>query len=209
MRRTKEEAALTRQQILSAALSVFGAKGYSAATLEDIAQAAGVTRGAIYWHFEDKAGLYNSLMQDYSARGAEIAQGAIDQGGSLLVILKRVFVDLLRAVESEDSLRAMMELQLFKTELTEELLPGGQLQVQAGRALIASIAAALQQGVEDGVLRADLEPYDMARAFMALQNGAIQLWLMDPDAFSLSRVAEPLAEIYMDGIVPAGQETRA
>lgn len=205
MRRTKEEAALTRQQILNAALSVFSAKGYSAATLEDIAQAAGVTRGAIYWHFEDKAGLYNSLMQDYSERGAEIVQGAIAQGGSLIEILQRVFVELLQAVESEDSLRAVMELQLFKTELTEELRPGRQLQVQAGQALIASIAAALQQGVEDGVLRADLEPDDMALAFMALQNGAIQLWLMDLEAFSLRQVAEPLAKIYLNGIVPAEQ----
>lgn len=205
MRRTKEEAALTRQQILNAALSVFSAKGYSAATLEDIAQAAGVTRGAIYWHFEDKAGLYNSLMQDYSERGAEIVQDAIAQGGSLIEILQRVFVELLQAVESEDSLRAVMELQLFKTELTEELRPGRQLQVQAGQALIASIAAALQQGVEDGVLRADLEPDDMALAFMALQNGAIQLWLMDLEAFSLRQVAEPLAKIYLNGIVPAEQ----
>lgn len=208
MRRTKEEAALTRQQILNAALSVFGSKGYSSATLEDIAQAAGVTRGAIYWHFEDKAGLYNSLMQDYSARGAEITQEAVTQGGSLIDILQRVFVDLLHAVESEESLRAVMELHLFKTELTEDLRPGRQLQVQAGQALIATIAAALQEGIEDGVLRADLKPDDMARAFIALQNGAIQLWLMAPEAFSLSQVAEPLAKIYLNGIVPAGQETR-
>jgi TetR/AcrR family acrAB operon transcriptional repressor len=207
MRRTKEQAALTRQQILNAALSVFGSKGYSAATLEDIAQAAGVTRGAIYWHFENKAELYNSLVLAYSARGTEITQQAVAEGGSLIDILRRVFINLLTAVENEDTLRAVMELYLFRTELNEELQPGRQRQIQAGQALIENIASALRQGLKAGILRADIDPIDMARAFMALQNGAIQLWLMDPEAFSLSQNAESLADIYINGIVPAGQGT--
>lgn len=207
MRRTKEQAALTRQQILNAALSVFGSKGYSAATLEDIAQAAGVTRGAIYWHFDNKAELYNSLVLAYSARGTEITQQAVAEGGSLIDILRRVFINLLTAVENEDTLRAVMELYLFRTELNEELQPGRQRQIQAGQALIENIASALRQGLKAGILRADIEPIDMARAFMALQNGATQLWLMDPEAFSLSQNAESLADIYINGIVPAGQGT--
>jgi len=207
MRRTKEQAAVTRQQILNAALSVFGSKGYSAATLEDIAQAAGVTRGAIYWHFDNKAELYNSLVLAYSARGTEITQQAVGEGGSLIDILRRVFISLLTAVENEDTLRAVMELYLFRTELNEELQPGRQRQIQAGQALIENIASALRQGLMAGILRADIDPIDMARAFMALQNGAIQLWLMDPEAFSLSQYAETLADIYINGIVPAGQGT--
>jgi hypothetical protein len=144
-------------------------------------------------------------MQDYSVRGAEITQQAIAAGGSLVDILRRVFVDLLCAVEEEATLRAVMELYLFKTELSAELQPGRQLQIQAGKALIGEIAAAINQGIQDSVLRADLEPVDMARAFIAYQNGAIQLWLLDPEAFSLSDSAESLAEIYISGTLPAGQ----
>ena len=120
-------------------------------------------------------------------------------------IFRRVFVSLLSAVETEDTLRAVMELYLFKTELTAELQPGRQLQVQAGQALIGEIAAAIHQGIEDGVLRADLDPVDMARGFMAYQNGAVQLWMLDPEAFSLRDSAESLAEIYINGILPAGR----
>jgi len=58
MRRTKEEAAQTRQELLDAALTVFSQEGYEAARLQDIAQAAAVTRGAIYHHFGNKAGLF-------------------------------------------------------------------------------------------------------------------------------------------------------
>ncbi|MGZ9164459.1 MAG: TetR family transcriptional regulator, partial [Anaerolineales bacterium] len=66
MRRTKEEAAVTRATLLKTALSVFSAKGYAAATLDDVATAAKVTRGAIYWHFKSKADLYNTLTQELS-----------------------------------------------------------------------------------------------------------------------------------------------
>src|ERR1700712_1304134 len=54
VRRTKEEAAETRNSILDAAERVFFEKGVSRTTLADIALEAGVTRGAIYWHFANK-----------------------------------------------------------------------------------------------------------------------------------------------------------
>jgi TetR/AcrR family acrAB operon transcriptional repressor len=54
VRRTKEEAAATRDSILDAAEILFAKNGVSRTTLQHIATAAGVTRGAIYWHFVDK-----------------------------------------------------------------------------------------------------------------------------------------------------------
>ena len=81
MRRTKEEAEATRAKLLKTALSVFSAKGYAATTLDDVAKAAKVTRGAIYWHFKSKADLYNTLIQELSARGATVVQQAVAEGG--------------------------------------------------------------------------------------------------------------------------------
>ena len=53
VRKTKEEAEQTRKDILNAARIVFHECGVSRSSLEKIAKAAGVTRGAIYWHFKD------------------------------------------------------------------------------------------------------------------------------------------------------------
>ena len=61
-RRTKEEAQETRGRILDAAESVFHEKGVAHSSLAEIAQVAGVTRGAIYWHFKDKADLFEAMM---------------------------------------------------------------------------------------------------------------------------------------------------
>ncbi len=73
MRRTKEEAAVTHQQLLDKALVVSSKKGYAATIQQDIAREAEVTRGAIYWHFGSKAELYNTLIREYINRGNIIA----------------------------------------------------------------------------------------------------------------------------------------
>ena len=61
-RRTKEEALATRHRLLDAAEVLFQAQGVSQTSLQQIAQQAGATRGAIYWHFKDKADLFNAMM---------------------------------------------------------------------------------------------------------------------------------------------------
>ena len=57
-RRTKGEALETRHRILDVAERVFSERGVTRTSLADVAKAAGVTRGAIYWHFADKADLF-------------------------------------------------------------------------------------------------------------------------------------------------------
>ncbi len=62
MRRTKAEAAETREAILLAAEQVFLERGVNQSTLTEIACYAGVTRGAIYFHFEDKLDIFQSII---------------------------------------------------------------------------------------------------------------------------------------------------
>jgi len=200
VRRTKEEAAVTRATVLKAALSVFSAKGYAAATLDDVAAAAKVTRGAIYWHFKGKADLYNTLIEEMSARGASVVQQAVAEGGTLIDILRRVFVSQCALIEEDEEARAVMELALFKTGLDPDLQAGRIKQVEAGNALIAGIADAMRMGVSQGILRDDMDPTDMARAFIAFENGAIQQWLASPKSFSLKKSAESFAEILIKGL---------
>ena len=67
-RKTKEDALATRDRMLDTAELLFHAQGVSRTSLHDIAHAAGVTRGAIYWHFKDKADLFNAMMERVCCR---------------------------------------------------------------------------------------------------------------------------------------------
>jgi TetR/AcrR family acrAB operon transcriptional repressor len=200
MRRTKEEAEITRQHLLKKALEVFSKKGYAATTLEDIASEADVTRGAIYWHFGGKAELYNTLVREYSDRGNAIVQQAASEGGTLIEILRRVFVRQLEAIEDDRDLRALMELYLFKSGLAPELEEGRQQQIESGVGLIEMIAGIMEQGIQSGLLRSDVDPKEMARAYLAFQNGLTQLWLTAPDQFSLKASADSFADILIAGL---------
>ena len=93
-----------------------------------------------------------------------------------------------------------MELYLFKTGLVPELEEGRKQQIESGIGLIEMIAGIMAQGVEQGLLRSDIEPIEMARAYLAFQNGVTQLWLTAPDQFSLKASAESFAEILMTGL---------
>lgn len=75
MRKTKEEMLITRKKIIQAGFDCFFENGFEATSLTAVAQAAGVTRGAIYWHFEDKKALYRAVV-DYTLERGDITEYA-------------------------------------------------------------------------------------------------------------------------------------
>lgn len=82
MRKTKTEALKTKEHLMLAALETFYRKGIARTSLNEIAQAAGVTRGALYWHFKNKEDLFDALFQricddieNCIAQDAEDAEG--------------------------------------------------------------------------------------------------------------------------------------
>ncbi len=200
-RKTKEEAERTRQALLQAALTVFSQKGYTAATLEEIAHAAGVTRGAIYWHFHSKAELYTTLVAEVSAQTEGVVNRAAAEGGSFLDIFRRVMIRLLELLEEDATFRAVQELVLFKTEIVPELREGMKLKAATFRAIEARVAAVLQTGMASGAVRADLDPVIGARAALTYINGIIFTWLFDQTAFSLRACAPALVDVYLRGII--------
>jgi AcrR family transcriptional regulator len=196
MKRTKEEADQTKQDLLNAALAVFSHKGYAATRLSDIAQAAGVTRGAIYHHFGGKEELFISLLDDASEISSQAIEQAIAQGGGLLEVLSHIMINTFNLIEDDRRFRQVMALSLATSNL--DLL--AQRKYQEAEALVESISQSLSGGIASGELRPDLDPKNAARALLAYQNGLAMLWFTNPDTFSVKDSAEALSEIYLHGI---------
>src|SRR3954447_5725944 len=89
MRRTREEAAATRAALIESALDVFADRGYAAATLVDIAARAGVTRGAAYHHFADKAELYVAALGQHWQEVPRPIWAQLDAGAAPLERVRR------------------------------------------------------------------------------------------------------------------------
>lgn len=75
-------AAQTAHQILEAAAELFAARGYAAVSLDDIARAAGVTRGAVYHHYDSKAGLFSAVVARFQSGIAEAVVEAAENAGT-------------------------------------------------------------------------------------------------------------------------------
>jgi TetR/AcrR family acrAB operon transcriptional repressor len=199
MKRTQEEAAKTRQDLLDAALQVFSRQGYQAARLQDIAQAAGVTRGAIYHHFGSKAELFNSLMDEASAQESGAVEAAIAEGGSLVEIMTRIMTYSLALLQESNRLRQVFEISMFKAGTDPELQLVRLKRAEQTEVLVNNTADIMAQGIASGELRPDLDPHTLARSFIAYQNGVATLWLTNRQAFSLSEQAADFADIFMRG----------
>jgi len=71
----------TRADLIAAARQVFADKGYEAASVADLASAAGYTKGALYAHFASKEALFLAVIEDAQARGCETSYEPVGQGG--------------------------------------------------------------------------------------------------------------------------------
>ena len=200
MRRTKEEAANTRERLLEAALASFHSKGYAATTLDDIARRAEITRGAIQWHFGSKAELYNTLIRECYQEAGEKFREIYQAEGTPTQKLRRTLVKWLGYTEEDGKFRTMLELMMLKTEVSPELASGIQEKAQGNQMTVSLFAAMIRQGIEAGEIRPDVNPEVAALAALGLVNGVTSVWLVDPAAFSLRGLAEEMVEMFLRGI---------
>ena len=158
MRRTKEDAANTKRDLLNAALIIFSQKGYESTRLEDIAQEAEVTRGAIYHHFGKKADLYMALIEDASAQGEDLIQKAVEEGGTFAEVVSRILTYYFSLLEDNRRFRDVVALTLFKTGISHDLEVLTRRRYDEARILVENIGRFFQTAIENGQLRPDLNP---------------------------------------------------
>ncbi len=200
MKRTKEEPDIPRQKFLQAALTVFSREGYDASRIDGIAQEAGMTRGALYHHFGSKAALYNTLLEEVSSRVNRVTLEAIEEGGTILEILRRVFVRSTLYAIKDPEWRAVNRLALRASTADPEVEEGRQRRLQAARSTLQQLADGIQGGIGEGNIRPDVNPYSAALHFISLQNGILVLWLEDQTLFDLKAEAERVIDLFVAGI---------
>jgi TetR/AcrR family acrAB operon transcriptional repressor len=200
MRRTKEEAAVTREKLLATALIVFGERGYAGTSLEDIAEAAGVTKGSIFPHFGSKAGIYTTLVAESSRRYVDLLREICAGDGSPRETLRRILITPLILADEDAHFRAVQELMILKTAVSPDLADGMAQKVQGIRGFLGTLAEIAQVGIQAGELRQDVEPRDIAASLFAQQIGLLSLLLLDPASLRVKQQAERLADLFIDGI---------
>jgi TetR/AcrR family acrAB operon transcriptional repressor len=202
VRRTKEEAQETRSHILDTAEGVFREKGVSRTSLAEIAQQAGVTRGAIYWHFENKADLFNAMCDRATLPLEALLANMADPGQpDPLGLLRQSSVRALSLVEQDGRCRRVFEILTLKCEYVDELAPNVQRRQECRKGGREVFRLALENARQRGQVRANLDCQLAANALLAFIDGLIQDWGLEPDAYSLAEQAGPMIDLFFSGLV--------
>lgn len=208
-RRTKEEAQETRARILDAAERVFYDKGVAGASLEDIAAAAEVTRGAIYWHFKDKAEVFDAMMQRVVLPVEEMLESAdCCAESNPLELLRRATVDVLMRTAKDPRMQRVFEIAYHKCEYVGDAAGVRERHVASQQDCLKTIEAGFKACIAHGQLPESVNPRVAAVGALSLVSGLIANWLLDTKSFSMERHAETLVDIYFRGLVstPAAEK---
>jgi len=197
MRRTKEDAARTRRSIMNAALKSFSKQGIARTTMENIARTAGVTRGAIYWHFANKRDLVLAIRE-------EVSLPLIDQSDFTLLKqddvpplerVERFLVGLIEAVEKDARTRITFEIMSFKCEYVDDMareLREYRRQIDRLQQTLTRVYTEAQAD-----MRPDLRPELAAMETVTFLAGLLRLWLMDRQATSVRGRARELIAMHV------------
>ncbi len=201
-RRTKDQALATRHCILDAAELLFQERGVSRTSLQDIAQAADLTRGAIYWHFKDKADLFNAMME----RATLPLEQSLESGGTLppdhdpLRFIEDRFVQALRLTVHHAPTRRVFEIATHKVEYIDELQAVRSRHLLNRNQCLDEVERMLKLAARRGLIGRRAPARSYAMGLHALVDGLIQNWMLDPEAFDLVRVGRQVLRAYLAGL---------
>jgi TetR/AcrR family transcriptional regulator, acrAB operon repressor len=205
-RKTKEEAQATRDRILDTAEQVFSEHGVARTSLADIADAAGVTRGAIYWHFRNKGDLFAGLLDRVALPMEEMVARAADEATEdPLASIRACCIYVLRRTVRDARCRRVFEILAHKCEYVDEMHTLVARHMQCRLQGIGMIERALRNAMRKGQLPRHLQARRAAVGLHAYVDGLIYNWLLDPRSFALDKDAEALVDQYVLGLksVPA------
>lgn len=200
-RRTKEDALATREGILDAAELLFVQQGVSGTTLQHIASAAGVTRGAIYWHFEDKGAMFNALMER-AKMPLESALQVLDRTDAAdpLHDLRNYMLCVLQLTVNDPKARRVFEIALLKLEFVGELDAVRERRKQSQATWMKRAESRIRLAIKHGQARRSVAPRAAALGMYAMLEGLIRIWLLDPAAFDLVKLGGQIVDTQLDAL---------
>jgi TetR/AcrR family acrAB operon transcriptional repressor len=201
VRKTREAALATRESLIDAAEEVFRREGVSRTSLAEVAAAAGVTRGAIYWHFRDKAELLDAMcertllpLDAAFARTAEAAQ--VDP----LLALRTLAVDALAKLASDRRTQTVFEILFHKCELVGELAERSEAHQHDRRQCLAGVEGLFELAVAKGQLPAHTDTKLATHMMHAYIIGLMHEWVLDPGDYDLAAAAPAIIDTFLAGL---------
>ena len=200
-RRTKADAQATRASLLDAAEHLFQSRGVARTSLNDIALAAGTSRGAIYWHFKDKADLFNAMMERVTLPLEQtLALADLEDVHAPVARLRHALLQALRLIACDEQTQRVLLIATHKVEFTEELCAVQQRHQRSQDAVLLYMQTALSAAFSWQEKAPPVPLEAAAGGLQMLIEGLVHQWLPDPEAFGLVETGASVLDIYLAGL---------
>ena len=200
-RRTKADAERTRQQLLETALALFSEKGLANVTLAQVASAAGVTRGAIYWHFKDKAEMISALweqaFQPVSVRYGSLLEQKLEDP---LQVLEDISGNFIEELLSNEHLQQVSRLRQ-QAAYDERVIEVWRKQFLRDQERLCRL---MTQVRDRGELRDELTVEEAAMMVFCFLGGIVGRWLLAPEYMQLEERGKNMLAVFFDGLKKKG-----
>jgi AcrR family transcriptional regulator len=202
--RRSEARGTARERLLDAAAQVFAERGYRAASVEEIATAAGVTKGAVYWSFKGKEDLFFALINERVDRRARELISVTERAPREIETAPLISRGISSFADEQQALVLLLQEYWAVAVRDEELR---ERYVQRQRALRDQLAHALESRHRTTEVPLTLPAEALATGIIGLASGLAQERIADPEAVPEELLGELLSLLY-DGLVHRAQERR-
>lgn len=189
-RKTKEDAEKTRALILDSAEILFQENGVARTSLQNIAAHAGITRGAIYWHFKDKADVFNALMERSIWPMEHACTGCIDSAmvaadPNPVATLRHYQMEEIKGLATNKEMQRFIEIALYRVELTEDMQSVREKIIESLKNLYERNRLVFADPRVASRLKPGTTPDVAARVMQGALVGLIHIWSISPGHFDL------------------------
>ncbi len=180
-RKTKEDASITRQHIIDAAREVFATRGVSRTTLEHIATQAGVTRGAVYWHFENKTQLFNAMREQVFLPLLDRMDDSLLDNPNIdpLTAMENALKNTIAGLESCPITRQTYEIMMTKCEYVDDLSIALENILVNCQSIVEKYEIVYTRAQKQGLLNPKHQPAQLAMDTHLFFSGLLHLWVKD------------------------------
>jgi TetR/AcrR family transcriptional regulator len=186
----------TRRHLLHAALKSFADRGYAATSVQQIVDAARVSKPALYYYFKDKAGLFDALVDQAHDERYRLMQEAAQRGGTLAEKLEEIAAAIF---EFSVRNRELMRLAFATAFAASGEAPGQTRCREKGKRAFEFIRSLIEMGQASGELDRGFSVDELAMGIYGQFNSHIMVRLLMPECPLDRRTAQQIVRLFLEG----------
>ncbi len=186
VRKTKEDAAVTRKRLINAAREMFLLKGVSRTSLEQIASHAGVTRGAVYWHFQNKADLFHAMREEVYLPLIDRMDDTLlgsqeDNSTDPLGRIRKHLENTIQILDQDQTTRETYEVMMAKCEYVDEFAEVLKSILSNCSGLVHKMELTYTKAQEIGQVSTQVTAAELAMDTHLFFSGLLHMWVKDTE----------------------------